>query len=60
MGTKRMRTCFNCGEQIGESEYYDRFDTCGARECDREAQRAFREMEEDRAERAREDNYERY
>lgn len=36
----KTRHCFNCGETIRDSAYYDRFDTCGARECEREARDA--------------------
>lgn len=37
--TKKMRHCFNCGAEMGviEDKHYDRRDTCGARECEREA-----------------------
>lgn len=35
----RMRYCFNCGEPMGviEDRNYERSDTCGKRECEREA-----------------------
>lgn len=35
----RERFCFNCGASMGviEDRYYDRRDTCGSRECEREA-----------------------
>lgn len=35
----KMRHCFFCGAELGviESRNYDRRDTCGARECEREA-----------------------
>ena len=37
--------CFNCGEEIGLwDRFSDRRDTCGARECEREARNA--EVEE--------------
>lgn len=47
MTEKPMRRCFNCGKEIGQYAYYDRYDTCGERECDREASDAF---EQERAE----------
>lgn len=36
---KKMRHCWNCGAELGEieSRYYDPMDTCGSRECEREA-----------------------
>lgn len=35
----KTRSCWNCGADMGwiEDKYYDRTDTCGARECEREA-----------------------
>jgi hypothetical protein len=37
-----MRHCFNCGEELGilSSADYEPLDTCGKRECDREARDA--------------------
>ena len=32
-----MRHCFNCGAELGAYWDFDRRDTCGARECNREA-----------------------
>lgn len=32
-----MRYCFYCGEEIGRYFYYDKLDTCGKPECEREA-----------------------
>jgi hypothetical protein len=50
--TRRLRDvtrrCFNCGEELGAYANYDRLDTCGKRECDREA-RAIREEERQNA-----------
>lgn len=39
MSTAKMRHCWNCGAEMGviESKYYDRSDTCGKTECEREA-----------------------
>lgn len=31
----KMRHCCNCGEELGVYADYDRYDTCGKRECDR-------------------------
>lgn len=38
MGTAKMRFCCVCGGEIGvfEDKHYDRRDTCGQRECERE------------------------
>jgi len=33
----KMRHCFNCGKAIGVYVDWDPLDTCGDRECDREA-----------------------
>jgi anaerobic ribonucleoside-triphosphate reductase len=35
----KIRRCWNCGADMGfiENRYYDRRDTCGSRECEREA-----------------------
>jgi hypothetical protein len=35
----KMRHCWSCGAEMGfiENRYYDRRDTCGSRECEREA-----------------------
>lgn len=45
----KERHCFNCGASMGfiENKYYDRRDTCGKRECEREARNeAYAEREE--------------
>lgn len=41
----RVRHCWNCGADMGfiENRFYDRRDTCGKHECDREARDAFEE-----------------
>ncbi len=47
----KMRHCFNCGEELGvfAAVDYDELDTCGKRECEREARLAARdEFEEKR------------
>lgn len=38
----RVRYCWHCGENMGfiDSRIYDRRDTCGAAECEREARNA--------------------
>jgi len=43
----KERFCWNCGASLGviEGRHYDRRDTCGSRECEREAR------DEERAER---------
>lgn len=58
---KKMRHCFWCGEELGVYEnFYDDIDTCGKPECDREARRIYQEEIEDRAYRARQDEFNRY
>lgn len=46
----RERHCWNCGDSMGviENRYYDRTDTCGKSECEREA-RYQRNAERDEA-----------
>ena len=34
---KKMRHCFNCGEELGVYADYDPLDTCGKLECNRAA-----------------------
>ncbi len=38
MDKAKMRHCWYCGAELGmiENKYYDRTDTCGRSECDRE------------------------
>jgi hypothetical protein len=43
----RMRHCFFCGEEIGVYADHEPLDTCGKRECEREAQAAMREEREE-------------
>lgn len=47
--TAKMRHCFYCGDEMGviEDKYYESRDTCGKRECEREAQDAFAEEREE-------------
>jgi hypothetical protein len=40
----KLRHCFFCGEEIGFYADYDQLDTCGKRECEREAQIEAREI----------------
>lgn len=47
MSTPKMRHCFNCGAELGVYADYDRLDTCGALECDREARHAMAEEREE-------------
>ncbi len=42
----KMRHCFFCGKQIGIYRDWDRLDTCGARECEREARNIAQEERE--------------
>lgn len=39
MTAPKMRRCWNCGTEMGliEDRHYERRDTCGKRECEREA-----------------------
>ena len=41
--TLKMRHCFYCGEELGlyENRHYDKYDTCGKRECEREVRDIF-------------------
>lgn len=56
-----MQHCFNCGKELGAYvAYYGDIQSCGERECEKAANDMHRELQEDRAERAREDDYERY
>jgi len=45
----RMRFCWQCGEELGliEDRNYDPMDTCGKRECEREAREAERARREE-------------
>lgn len=54
----KERFCWNCGVSMGflEDRYYDRYDTCGARECDREARDQW-EWERDERHREIDDDY---
>lgn len=51
MGIPKMRRCFNCGEELGYYADYDPLDTCGKRECEREARNAIMEEREEAHER---------
>ena len=46
---KKMRHCWFCGDEIGayEDRHYDRWDTCGTREGERETRAALREEREE-------------
>jgi hypothetical protein len=50
-----MRYCFYCGAEIGRYRDYDRLDTCGEAECEREARYA-RDAERDEAHRQLDDD----
>lgn len=57
MGLKpKMRHCFNCGAELGCYADYDRADTCGAQECNREARDSIAEERDDAHERLDRDN----
>ena len=49
MSTAKMRHCFNCGAELGvfENRHYDRLDTCGAQECEREVRDMIRAEREE-------------
>ena len=44
---KKMRHCFNCGEELGVLDWYDRWDHCGKQECAREARDGMRAEREE-------------
>ena len=56
----KERFCPNCGKSMGRPKYHDRFDTCGAVECEREARDAYLEEQEYRRDEAEADGYSRY
>ena len=56
----KTTTCDWCGEEMGFEHDTREPEACGKRECQREVRAMYRQEDEDRAERAREDNYERY
>ena len=45
----RIRTCWNCGDDMGfiEDRYYDRTDVCGKIECSRAQRDAIAEERQD-------------
>jgi len=45
----KERFCWNCGKSLGviQNRYYDRTDTCGARECERELRDQLRAKREE-------------
>jgi hypothetical protein len=49
----KERHCWNCGESMGfvEDRHWSRADTCGKRECDREAREQDRHEREEAHER---------
>ena len=57
---KRMQYCFWCGEELGIYDNYDNLDTCGKRECEKEARRAYQDEIQDRGYRAQQDEFNRY
>jgi hypothetical protein len=58
---RRRRSCFNCGEDLGEIEWWPGdMPTCGKRECEREARAQEQADRENRALDASNDDYSRY
>jgi hypothetical protein len=56
-----MQHCFYCGEELGVYEKLARdYDTCGARECEREARDAYAADDDNARYEAERDGYERY
>jgi len=58
---KKMQQCFNCGKELGV--YYSwpgDIQTCGERDCEREARKEQQERDDIAKDNARRDNYERY
>ena len=56
----KVRQCWVCGDDMGfiENRYYDRSDTCGKRDCERESRDAYEaEREEAHAELDRQFDY---
>lgn len=53
----KMRHCWYCGAELGviADRHYNRNDTCGKRECEREAQAMLREEREEAHRRLDED-----
>jgi transcription initiation factor IIE alpha subunit len=56
----RNKKCFWCGEDLRYEDTSREPDACGNQECQRELRRELRGIEEDRQERAREDQYSKY
>jgi hypothetical protein len=60
---KKRIHCAYCGDDLGEvypGYYAGEPESCGKIECNREVSSMIREAQEERRERAEEDNYERY
>lgn len=47
MNMAKMRRCFYCGDEIGVYSDYDRLDTCGKQECEREASNEVRQRRDE-------------
>jgi len=57
----KMQYCFNCGAPLGQYRSWPGdIECCGLPECVREERNAYREQQDEREERAREDDYNRY
>ena len=60
---KRQRYCDYCSEPLGEFNWNHRFDgplSCGSRECNRAEREDMRAEQEELADKAAADGYERY
>ena len=51
----KERFCCYCGASLGRYKDYDRYDTCGEIECNREARGAIEQEMDERIDRVRED-----
>ncbi len=64
MVTVNKGYCFNCSEPVGEKDYEEvgnaRIYVCNEQECQKALQEEMRAMHEDMAQRAAEDDYQRY
>jgi hypothetical protein len=57
----KMQHCFWCGAELGVYESYPGdVEACGNAVCQREMRAEYRAMEDEKRERAAEDNYDRY
>jgi hypothetical protein len=54
--TAKMRHCYFCGDELGVYADYDRFDTCGKKECDSDARDSLQAEREEAHEQLDRDN----